>query len=310
MTSTTPSRVKSGAPDRRRASLGVSLDTARRQAGRVLAEPLAQFVLAGLALFLAGQLYRSQTDLHRIVITPAHVNQLANDYALQFGARPDGATLNALVQRDIHDEILFRQGLALKLDQGDQIVRRRVVQKMQFLLQDLHPPAEPTEAELRAYYGAHAAHFVLQPKVSFTHIYFSSDTGGDAAARARAEAVLKRLPPGVARAPERGDAFPDLYDFSSYEPEQIYRLFGRSPFSEATLTAPPGRWVGPLHSGYGWHLLYVDSRRPAEQPPLSAVRDAVRSDDLQEAQDRANDRAFDGLARAFRVVRADRANPP
>jgi len=277
---------------------------------RILAEPLAQFVIAGFVLFLAGRIYQTETDVHRIVITPAHVNQLANDYALQFGARPDASTLDALVKRDIHDEVLFRQGLALKLDQGDAIVRRRVVQKMQFTLQDLHPPAEPTEAELQAYYAAHAAHYEAQPKVSFTHIYFSSDKGGDAAAKARAEAALKALPPGVTRAPERGDAFPDLYDFSAYEPEQVYRLFGRTPFSDAALTTPAGHWVGPLHSGYGWHLLYVESRQAAEHPPLGAVRDAVRSDYLQEAQDKANDAAFAKLARDFHVVRADKAGAP
>ncbi len=310
MTSMTPSGLEAKAPVRRLKALRLPLDRARGFMGRVLAEPLTHFVIAGLALFLAGRAYQIETDLHRIVVTPAHVNQLANEYALQFGARPDASTLNALVQRDIHDEILFRQGLALKLDQGDEIVRRRVVQKMQFLMQDLHPPAEPTEAELEAYYAVHAAHYEAPPKISFSHIYFSSDNGGDAAARARAEAALKTLPAGVTRAPERGDVFPDLYDFSAYEPEQIYRLFGRTPFSDAALHAPPGRWVGPLHSGYGWHLLYIESRQAADRPPLSAVRDAVRSDDLQAAQDRANDAAFASLARDFRVVRADRPSSP
>jgi parvulin-like peptidyl-prolyl isomerase len=269
---------------------------------RLVAEPLVHFLVAGLILFVAGQVYQSQTNLHRIVITPAHVNQLANDYALQFGERPDAPTLDALVRRDIHDEILFRQGLALKLDQGDEIVRRRIVQKMQFLLQDLHPPAEPTPAALEAYYAAHAAKYETPTRVSFSHIYFSSDRGGDAAAKARAEAVLRSLPRGVTRAPDRGDPFPDLYDFSAYEPEQIYRLFGHSPFSEAALQAPAGRWVGPFRSGYGWHLLFVDDRQAAQRPPLSGVRDQVRSDFLQAAQDKANADAFARLARDYTVV--------
>jgi len=305
MTAMTPTDLEAAA-----SASAHRLQAMRAMLSRILAEPLAHFVVAGLVLFLAGRAYQSQTDVHRIVITPAHVAQLANDYALQFGSRPDGPTLNALLQRDIHDEILFRQGLALKLDRGDEIVRRRVVQKMQFLMQDLHPPAEPTEAQLQAYYAAHAARYEAQPKVSFTHIYFSSDKGGDQAAKARAEAALKTLPAGVTRAPERGDAFPDLYDFSAYEPEQIYRLFGRTPFSDAALTVPAGHWVGPFHSGYGWHLLYVDSRQAAEHPPLGAVRDAVRSDDLQDAQEKANDTAFARLARDFRVVRADKAKAP
>ena len=268
---------------------------------RLLAEPLMHFLIAGLILFVAGRVYQAQTDLHRIVITPAHINQLANDYALQFGERPDAQTLDALVRRDIHDEVLFRQGLALKLDQGDEIVRRRIVQKMQFLLQDTHPPAEPTEAELAAWYAAHAARYETPAKVSFSHIYFSSD-GGDAAAKARAETVLKTLPKGAMRAPDRGDPFPDLYDFSAYEPEQIWRLFGHGPFADAALSAPVRQWVGPFKSGYGWHLLYIDDRQAAQRPPLAAVRDQVRSDALQAAQDKANTDAFARLAKDYVVI--------
>lgn len=277
---------------------------------RVASEPLAHFVIAGLALFVAGQLYQSQVNQHRIVITPAHAAQLANDYALQFGQKPDPATWDALVKRDIHDEILFRQGVALKLDQDDQIVRRRVVQKMQFLMQDLNAPAEPGDAQLQAYYNARADHYATPARTTFSHIFFSSDNGGDTAAKARAEAALRGLSNAVTRAPERGDPFPDLYDFSAYEPEQIYRLFGHTPFAEAVQTAPAGHWEGPFRSAYGWHLVYVSARQVAGRPPLAEVRDAVRTDYLDAAQEAANNMAFDKLARQYQVVRRDRTAAP
>lgn len=273
----------------------------------LLREPLVHFVVAGAILFAAGRAYQSETSIYRIVLTQRHVAQLANDYALQFGSPPDPATLDALVRRDLHDEILFRQGVALKLDQDDQIVRRRVVQKMQFLLQDLNPPAEPSEAQLQAYYDAHAQHYVAPPRATFSHIYFSTDNGGDDKARARAEAVLRTLDNATTRAPDRGDPFPDLYDFSAYEPEQVYRLFGHTPFAEAVYAVPTGKWVGPFRSGYGWHLLYVDARQTAYRPKLSAVRDTVRADYLQDAQDKANKAAFDQIAQRFTIIHQDGA---
>jgi hypothetical protein len=277
---------------------------ARSRVRRVLAEPLTHFVVAGLALFAAGRVYQGHADLHRIVVTPAHVRQLANDYALQFGQPPDAGALAELERRDLHDEILYRQALALKLDRDDPIVRRRLVQKMQFLLQDTRPPAEPSEQDLRAYYAAHAERYRAPAKISFTHIFFSGDANGDVAARTRAAQVLRTLKPDVTRAPALGDPFPDLYDFSAYEPDQVYRLFGHTPFAEATLSAPGGRWVGPYRSGYGWHLLYVGSRTPAAAAPLDAVREQARADALQDAQERANQAAFAELARGFRVVHA------
>ena len=297
---------KSSAGGERVAGLGDRWAVLRPAVSRALREPLVHFLIAGLALFLAGQVYASHTNQHRIVITPAHVDQIANDYALQFGARPDPATLEALVQRDVNDEILFRQGRALRLDQDDQIVRRRVVQKMQFLMQDLNAPSEPTDAQLSTYYQAHTAHYAAPASTTFSHIFFSSDIAGEAAARGRAQAVLKGLSDRVTRAPDRGDPFPDLYDFAAYEPGQVERVFGHTPFAHGVASAPVGRWAGPFRSGYGWHLVYVSGRRAAASPPLAQVRDAVRTDYLQAAQDAANKAAFDKLARDYRVVRQDR----
>lgn len=287
------------------AALRPNLQAARHTFGLIVREPLAHFAVAGLALFLAGSLYQSQTDQHRIVLTQAHVAELENAYALQFGDKPDGPTLDALIKRDVHDEVLYREGKALNLEQDDQIVRRRVVQKMQFLMQDLNAPAEPTDAQLQAYYDAHAAHYAQPARATFSHIYFSADNGGDDAAKARAAAVLKRLSDKTTRAPDMGDAFPDLYDFAAYEPEQVSRLFGHTPFADAVQTSPVGHWAGPFKSGYGWHLLYVDSRKAGARPPLSQVRDAVRTDYLQDAQDGANQAAFDKLAKRYHVVRQD-----
>jgi peptidyl-prolyl cis-trans isomerase C len=217
---------------------------ARRTSVRVLKEPLLHFVVAGGILFAAGQLYQSETSVNRIVLTEQHVVQLGNDYALQFGTQPDARALDALIRRDIHDEILYREGLALKLDQVDEIVRRRVVQKMQFLVQDLNPPAEPTNSQLQAYYDAHADMYVIAPRATFSHIYFSPDKGGDVVAEARAKAVLASLPDQTTRAPGRGDLFPDLYDFSAYEPEQVERLFGHTPLLAAVYTGPLTHWPG------------------------------------------------------------------
>jgi parvulin-like peptidyl-prolyl isomerase len=116
------------------------------------------------------------------------------------------------------------------------------------------------------------------------------------------------MPPGVTRAPERGDAFPDDYDFSAYEPEQVQRLFGQTPFAAAVYTAPVGHWAGPFRSGYGWHLVYISARQAPTQPALADVRDRVRY--LQDAQDAANKAAFDKLAARFSVVRQDLGQQP
>jgi hypothetical protein len=272
-------------------------------------EPLAHFLLIGFIAFIVMQAFAQRADTSRIEVTPAHVRKLARDYALQFGGPPDAATLEALVGRDIHDEILFREGLALGLDKGDEIVRRRIVQKEQFLL-NADAPAEPTTSQLQAYYDAHPELSATPATVTFSHIYFDGAPSGDAAAERRARQALAHLSAAVTRAPDLGDPFPDLYDFSNYDQQQVLRLFGHTPLAEAVFAAPVGRWEGPLKSAYGWHLVRVSARALASQRPLAQVRDQIRTAWLQDAQDQAGAAAYAALARRFTVIRDDRRGQP
>ena len=276
---------------------------------RIFHEPLVHFFLVGLILFVAADAYKRATNVYRIDITPERIAALELSYRQQFGTPPTPAAREALIDRYIDEEVLFREGLAMGLDRGDEIVRRRVVQKMQFLQQDLAPPREPTDQDLRAWYASHLSQYAIPPRVSFTHIFFSPDQGGDAGAQERAKAVLARLDGSVKRAPERGDNFPDLYDYTGFGPEEAARLFGATPLVQALFNAPTGRWVGPYRSGYGWHLLLISGRRPPQSPPFDAVRDQVRADRLAAGEAEENHRAFEALKSRFVVVRHDRSAP-
>jgi hypothetical protein len=271
-------------------------------------EPLVHFLIAGLALYAAGRVYERRHDLYRIEVTPARVGQLAETYRKQYGLAPDPAMREVLVQRDIDNEVLYREGRRLKLDQDDEVVRRRTIQKMQFLALNMDAPAEPTDVQIAAYYREHLARYVHAPTVSFTHIYYSPDPAGSPKAEARARATLLQLrSTSRSRGPELGDQFPDRYDFAGVSGEQVQRLFGRSSFSEAVFAAPVGQWGGPFQSGYGWHLLRVDARTALVQAPLEHVREQVRIDLLAETQERQNRADFQALRRRFTVVRSDGA---
>jgi len=272
---------------------------------RVGKEPLLHFFLIGLILFAAGAWHRDASDPHRIVIGPDRIAKIATDYRLQYGAPPTATELKALVDRYVDDEVLFREGAALNLSDGDEIVRRRVVQKMQFLVQDLRAPSEPSEAQLWAFYRAHAARYAVPERRTFTHVYFSPDRGGLAAANARANGVLASLKPSIVRAPERGDQFPDLYDYSGYGPDEATRLFGHSEFARGLFAAPVGRWSGPYRSGYGIHLVRVQAVEPAHLPSLKSVRERVRADFLSDAEEKSDSAVFAKLKAKYTIVRSD-----
>jgi hypothetical protein len=291
-----------GAP---RARSAAAPGAARIFARRLAREPLVHFFAAGLVLFAAAERHKLQTDLHRIVVTPERVRQLSAGYRAEFGATPGPRTLTQLVDHDVDEEVLYREGVARKLDRDDEIVRRRIVQKMQFLEQDLAAPAAPSAAELAAWFQAHRAQYVQPASVSFSHVYFSDVRGGPEAARRRALAALAGLSDATARAPERGDSFPDLYDYSGFGPDQARRLFGDSELSRKLFEAPRGRWSGPLRSGYGWHLVRVQSATPARPLTFEEARERVLTDVIATRQEAANRKSFERLKARFTVVRQD-----
>lgn len=277
---------------------------------RIAREPLTHFFLVGLLVFVSAQSWRHFHSPRRIVITPAIAQDLATKYQLQFGAPPSRAKLDQLVSDYVDEEVLYREGMAQGLDRGDEIVRRRVAQKAQFLMQDLAPPPEPTEAQLQAWYRDHLTQYSTPAQVTFTHLYFSPDRGGDAAARRRAQGALARLDAGASPDQVGADPFPDLDTYANLSAEGAARVFGRTELSSQLMSAPLGRWSGPYRSAYGWHLVRATARSDAVVKPFATVRDQVHGDFLETAQHEANAKSFSALRARYQVVRNDqRARP-
>lgn len=278
----------------------------RRRLLAIGREPLLHFFVVGLLIFVAAQGWRARHDAHRIVVTPERVAGLATKYRLQFGTPPTRPQLDTLIAGYVDEEVLYREGVAQGLDRDDEIVRRRVAQKAQFLQQDL-PPADPTQAQLRAFYQAHRADYASPPRYSFSHLYFSPEHGGEAAARARAAAALARLNAGAAPDAVGADAFPDLNSYAAMGAAETTRIFGASEFTQRLPGAPPGRWAGPYRSAYGWHLVRLEATIPAKVPAFEELRERLRADYFDDAHARAQARAMAQARARYTIVRADLA---
>ena len=151
----------------------------------LLREPLFLFLVLGALLFGLYTLINDQPQepdtAMRIQVTAANIDQLRAGWQRQMGRPPHPEEFQGLIDNFIREEVLVREALALGLDRDDAIVRRRLVQKMDFLVEDLALLNEPTEADVRDYFQQHPDLYRLPPRISFTHIYFSRDRRGDAA---------------------------------------------------------------------------------------------------------------------------------
>ena len=146
------------------------------------------------------------------------------------------------------------------LDKDDEIVKRRMAQKMQFLAEDVAAAREPTTAELKSWYGQNSAKFAEPGRVSFRHLYFSPDRRGDRARDDAPQALAKLA--GQPQDAKLAASIADPFMFQDYyrdrTPEQLAKEFGPH-FALAVAKLAPGSWQGPIESGYGWHLVFVDT---------------------------------------------------
>jgi hypothetical protein len=272
---------------------------------RLTREPLLHFALLGAAIFVLAhhvEQVRQQTQ-SRIVVDQPLRDRLSSLYRTQFGSAPTAAQLEVIVEDYIDDEVEYREALRLGLADDDEIIRRRLIQKLEFLQRDAVAGTNPTPAELRAYYDAHPALFVASERVSFAHAFFSADHGGDGWALARArEARAQWLARGEA---PQGDTFPLEVEYASLTRAEIARVFGGGEFAAATFQSAPDEWTGPVRSGFGWHLVRVTSRESAKVLPFEQVLPDVRAAWLHDSTAQARRQALDRLRSGYQIESRD-----
>jgi parvulin-like peptidyl-prolyl isomerase len=275
----------------------------REGLGWVAREPFFQFMVLGALLFAASEYLGQRASTPRIEITHAEVEGIENNYRLQYGASPTAQQLTTLVDQFVQEEVFYREAMRLGLDQDDEIVRRRLVQKYEFLQQDLGTLKDPAESDLHAYYRSHQKNYEIPERLTFSHVFFSVDRSREEEAKARAERALESLSRGgQTRAPADGDSFPGAVDYAGVTPTQVRRAFGSSALSEEIFKASPGAWAGPFRSGFGWHVVYVAAREAASVAPYEAVREAVRRDYIDALREARNAQAYDTLKKHYAIV--------
>lgn len=269
-------------------------------------DPLLAFVVLG-ALVVAVHLGRRPPAPEArgdrpIVVTDADVAWLATVWEKTWQRPPTPAELRGLVENRIRQEVLVREAIALGLDREDEVVRRRLASKLEYLAQDVAGAAAPTEAELTAYYEANAERYETEGRRSFAQVYVNADDRG-AEAEAHARSLLERLRAedvDAAAAGAWGDRLLLESDLAPMRRGQVGALYGEA-FADALFEVDVDRWEGPLRSGYGLHLVRVVEAHPSLQPRLEEVRDAVRRDLLDERGEQALEAFVRGLRERYPV---------
>lgn len=239
---------------------------------RLFREPLLQFLFFGLCIFIAAEWLESrrQNDAATIRIDANLQSYLQNLYNAQFGYQPSPDILRQLIDNHITEEVLFREALQVGLAREDEIIRRRLIQKMEYLILDSEIQAQAPDGALQSWYENHLEDYQLPARVTFKHIYFE-DKNEETPAKDRALAALANTDKGRIK----GDRFPLQNEYSQLSPNEAAQLFGRTEFSSRLFTDPVGSWQGPWQSGYGYHLVLIENRTEPVTQNFEQVQDQV-----------------------------------
>lgn len=283
---------------------------------KLIKEPLIQFLCVALLLLLGERLINADAyayDQYHINVDDAVLLQYMQLRAKTF--RPDDAlkalqSLSAedrqqLVDDYSREEALFREAMALNLDKNDQIIRRRLIQKMDYLVQGFYDESEPlTEEDLRSYYQAHREEYKKPASATFTHVFVSSERHSIEEAKAMAVDLQKTLNAAKVpfeNAPRYGERFLYNRNYVNRDDDEIASHFGEL-FQQQLFALKTGdQWRGPIQSTYGWHLVLLVKNSPAYIPPLEEIASNVFADAQREQQQKIKRQAIEKLMAKYQI---------
>jgi parvulin-like peptidyl-prolyl isomerase len=284
----------------------------------LLKQPLLHFILVGALIFGVNHFYSDATfvsggeDTSVIVVDRTALLDFMQYRAKVFESEAFNAQLDAmnaeevqaLVADYIRQEALYREALRMSMDQGDPIIRERLVQKVEFLLENLVAEnINPTDQQLEEFYKAHKQDYQLDSVYTFTHIFFDAQQGGMEAAKKRAETLLTTAEEiSYEASADYGDRYPFLQNYAERTRDFVSNNFS-ADFVTAldVIVADEALWQGPVSSRYGYHLVMLRARTEPFIPSLSEIAERVMDDYRFEALLRSRQEAEDKVVAEYEV---------
>jgi hypothetical protein len=272
---------------------------------KLIREPFIHFLLLGAAIFLADYFLsaRAENQPGKIVITRGDITSIVIGFSRTWQRPPTREELDGLIRDRVREEVYYREAVAMGLDQNDPVIRRRLYQKLQFVTDDVGASTKPNDTELSEYLKAHADAFRVDKRFTFDQVYLDPTKHGERLAQ-DIHSLLTQLRQHASSdldLTSLGDTFLLEHRFQGAPTTEIARQFG-DKFAAKLADDPVGQWLGPIESGYGMHLVFVEERVDGRLPDLTEVRDAVQRDWTNARRLDWNEKFFQSLLKHYQVV--------
>ena len=265
-----------------------------------LREPLVLFLAIGAVLFSLDALRPpAAPPPEEIWVTAGQIKNMSGLFARTWRRPPNNEELDTLIENHIREEIIVREATALGLDRDDAIIRRRLVQKYEFLTEDISELRQPSEEELTAFLAAEEGRYRIPANYSFRQVFLSQDSVLEDVQEQVAQ--LKAELEGGGDPRRLGDAIGLPNHIRRADETRIAATFGQ-PFADALYDLPIGVWSGPILSAYGAHLVLIEAREVAHTPSLAEIRTTVERDWRRAEQFKLQAQLLDQLRQNYRIL--------
>lgn len=239
----------------------------------------------------------------RVHVDSARINAFISEWESRWNRPPTRDEIDGLIQAYIKEDVLFRQAVAMGLNEDDPVTRRRMAQKLEFLTGDLAMMVQPAEGELEKYFNDNSEMYRGPDRMTFSQIFFDPDIRGNRTLEEAAGVLVQLQAAGKPdeASMQMGDGFMLQRDFVNVTRAEAARQMG-SGFVEAVAQLEPGSWHGPVLSGYGVHLVYLFSYQKAPAAVYEDVKAAVLENWQLQRREEFNADFLENLKSRYEIV--------
>lgn len=288
-------------------------DNGKSTMKKFLKDPLVHFLVAGAALFGAINILAPAEEADRIMVDRAALLSFIQYRSKAFEPETAAAILDAMSEESrqrliddyVREEALYREAKKMGLDQGDYVIRQRMVQKFEFMTKSASTPGEPDAEALAGYYEKNKQDYYVQPGATLAHVFVSA-TKHPSDYQAKAETLLGELRQSDAQF-EDATGYGDRFLFHTNYIERTFAYI-KSHFGETATEVifddamPLSQWAGPVMSKHGAHLIFVTARNPGFIQPLEEIKSTVAADMIGAAQRARNEKLIDAIIKDYAPV--------
>ena len=257
------------------------------------------FVIFGVLIFIGHGIwdrYIQKSD-YTIHISAEELERQAVIFAGENRRQPTDEDLKGLLFAHVEEQALMREARRLGLDEDDTIIRRRLAQKMRFMIEDVEVPDLPSEAKLREWFEDEIEQFVRPETRSFSHIFLSPESRGEETDKT-ATALLETVNDANWR--DLGDPFMMQRVYHGLNQGDVLRLFGPN-FAQQLFSIDNRTWTGPVHSAFGVHLVQINKVTEQFTPSFEEVQTAAEQEWQEQARRAANRDRLETLIKKYKV---------